>query len=192
MLQVLNAFGKRWRFIFTTKKTVVLTFGEKRRDREHNMCSRNWKRELSRIKECTTRKNLGKVWCVEKYNKCSHIVNNSIAKVWRSCGTIMKAAGRELGLNPLVSLKLWKVIALHIWCELWRLSGKEIKRLEKAPNLMVRIMQGLLPGSSGYACRGMLGMGDILSEIDKRKQFCWKCKYIQTGHQSIKLCSTDV
>ena len=90
MLQVLNAFGKRWRLIFSTKKTVVLIFGKKPCDREHNtgMCSRNWKRGLTRIKECTTRENLGKVWCVEKYNKCSHIVNNSIAKVCRSCGTI--------------------------------------------------------------------------------------------------------
>ena len=55
-------------------------------------------------------------------------MDNSIAKVWRSCGTIMKAGGRELGLNPLVSLKLWKVIALPSMlygCELWRLSGKE-------------------------------------------------------------------
>ena len=90
----------------------------------------------------------------------------------------MKAGGRELGLNPLVSLKLWKVIALPsvlYGCELWRLSGKETKRLEKAPNLMVCIMQKLLPGSSGYACRGMLGMWDFLSEIDKRKQFFWEC-----------------
>ena len=174
MLQVLNAFGKRWRLMFSTKKTVVLTFGEKPRDREHNMCRRNWKMGLIRIKECTTWENLGKVWCVEKSNKCSHIVDNSIAKVWRSCGTIMKAGGRELGLNPLVSLKLWKVIALPSMlygCELWRLSGKEIKRLEKTHNMMVRIMQGLMPGSSGYACRGMLGMWDILSEIDKRKLF---------------------
>ena len=54
MLQVLNAFGKRWRLMFSTKKTVVLTFGEKPRDREHNMCSRNWKMGLIRIKECTT------------------------------------------------------------------------------------------------------------------------------------------
>ena len=138
------------------------------------MCSRNWKMGLIRIKECTTWENLGKVWCVEKSNKCSHIVDNSIAKVWRSCGTIMKAGGRELGLNPLVSLKLWKVIALPSMlygCKLWRLSGKEIKRLEKAQNMIIRIMQGLMPGSSGSACRGMLGMWDILSEIDKRKLF---------------------
>ena len=66
MLKVLNAFGKRWRLIFSTKKTVVLTFGDKPRDREYNMCSRNWKMGLTRIKECTTWENLEKVWCVEK------------------------------------------------------------------------------------------------------------------------------
>ena len=49
-------------------------------------------------------------------------VDNNIEKVWRSCGTIMKAGGRELRLNPLVSLILWKVIALRSMlygCKLW-------------------------------------------------------------------------
>ena len=133
-------------------------------------------------------------------------MDNSIAKVWRSCGAIMKAGGRELGLNPLVSLKLWKVIALPSMlygCELWRLSGKGIKRLEKAQNMMLRIMQGLMPGSSGSACREMLGIWDNLSEIDKRKLFFLRMlinssgtpvykvmlKLCKAGHQSIKLCS---
>ena len=92
-LEVLNALDKRWHLIFSTKKTVVLTFDEKPRDREHNMCSKNWKMGLTHIKECTTWENLGKVWCAEKFNKCSHIVDNSIAKVWRSCGTIIMKAG---------------------------------------------------------------------------------------------------
>ncbi len=174
MLQVLDNFGKRWRLIFSIKKTVVLTFGEKPREHARNISKRNWRMGLTCLKECKTWENLGKVWCVEKTNQCSHVVDNSIAKVWRSCGTIMKAGGRQLGLNPLVSLKLWKIIALPSMlygCELWRLSVKEINRLEKAQNMMVRIMQGLLPGSSGSACRGMLGVWNIRSEIDKRKLF---------------------
>ena len=126
------------------------------------------------LRECTTWESLGKVWCTEQSNKCTHIVDKCVAKVWRSCGTIMKTGGRHLGLNPIVSLKLWKSIALPSMlygCELWRISGKELKRLEKAQNMMVRIIQGLLPGTSGSAGRGMLGMWTIQCEIDKRKLF---------------------
>ena len=109
-----------------------------------------------------------------KSNKCSHIVDNSITKVWRSCGAIMKAGGRELGFNPLASLKLWKVIALPSMlygCKLWRLSVKKIKRLGIAQNMMVRIMQELMPGLAGSACKGTLGMWDILPENDKKSYF---------------------
>ena len=65
---------------------------------------------------------------------------------------------------------------------------KKIKRVEIAQNMMVRIIQELMPGSAGSACRGMLGVWDILSEIDKRKLFFLG---MSRGHQSIKLCSTD-
>jgi hypothetical protein len=35
--------------------------------------------------------------------------------------------------------------------------------------IMLRIMQGLLPGTSGSAARGLLGILSIEAEIDKRK-----------------------
>jgi hypothetical protein len=96
----------------------------------------------------------GKAWrkCGVLKNPKSACILLTRAKLWSSCGTIMKLGGKSFGLNPLVSLKLWKSITLPSMlygCELWRISKKEIKRLEKAQNMLVRIMQGLLPGCSG-------------------------------------------
>ena len=46
-----------------------------------------------------------------------------------------------------------------------------IKQMEKVQNQIIRIIQGFLPGTSGTACRGLLGIWDISTEIDKRKLY---------------------
>lgn len=43
--------------------------------------------------------------------------------------------------------------------------------MQKVQNTMERIVQRLLPGVSGLAGRGILGMWDIRTEIDKWKLF---------------------
>jgi hypothetical protein len=55
--------------------------------------------------------------------------------------------------------------------ELWQLNCKDIVELEKVQNTTVRIIQGLLPGISGSAARGLLGSPPIEAEVDKRKLY---------------------
>jgi hypothetical protein len=50
MLQVLDKFAKRWHLIFSMKKTVVLTFGEKPCEHGRKMSKRNWKMGLTLLK----------------------------------------------------------------------------------------------------------------------------------------------
>ena len=45
------------------------------------------------------------------------------------------------------------------------------KQLEKVQNQIIKTIQGFLPGTSGTACRGLLGIWDIKAEIDKRKLY---------------------
>lgn len=49
---------------------------------------------------------------------------------------------------------------LHV-CELWQLNQQDIVEIEKVQKIMVRIIQGLLPGTSGFTARGLLGVFSI-------------------------------
>ena len=55
--------------------------------------------------------------------------------------------------------------------ELWRLKTPHIIELEKIQNITVQIFQGLLPGTSGSAACGLLGLYSVETEIDKRKLY---------------------
>jgi hypothetical protein len=87
---------------------------------------------------------------------------------------LMAAGTREGGLNPMVSSSLWRKIGIPKFLygsELWQLKMKDYIVLEKVQNIMVRIMQGLLPGTSGSAARGLLGLLSIEAVIDKQKLY---------------------
>ena len=77
-------------------------------------------------------------------------------------------------VNPKLAAHLWKTVALpHILygCELWYLKNQHIKGLERVLNVFCRVTQGLIPGSSGSAARGLLGLHSIKAEIGKRKLY---------------------
>ncbi len=85
---------------------------------------------------------------------------------------MMVAMGcRHGGLNPKVATKLWRSIALpHLLygCELWYLTMKQFSKLEKIQNIFCRIAQSLLPGISGSAARGLMGLGRIETDISRK------------------------
>ena len=80
-------------------------------------------------------------------------------------------------LNPVIAADLWKRIGIPkilYGCELWHLNRHAVSELEKVQNITVRIMQGFLPGTSGSASRGLLGLLSVEAETDKRKLPCRK------------------
>ena len=86
----------------------------------------------------------------------------------------MRMGARYGGLNPVIAADLWKRIGIPkmlYGCELWHLDRHVVSKLEKVQNITVRIMQGFLPGTSGSASRGLLGLLSIEAEIDKRKLY---------------------
>ena len=73
----------------------------------------------------------------------------------------MRMGARYGGLNPVTAAGLWRRIGIPrmiYGCELWQLNRHDILELEKVQNIMVRIMQGFLPGTSGSTSRGLLGL----------------------------------
>ena len=158
--------------VFSLKKTVVMVYGEKKDDHGINAGRRSWNLGLFQLEEKEIWENLGMVWCLE--GTCMHVIKQAAVKAWDSCHGIIRTGGRHLGINPLISLKLWRTIGMEkllYGCELWRLNGMLTKQLEKVQNQIIRIIQGFLPGTSGTACRGLLGIWNIKAEIDKQKLY---------------------
>ena len=62
-----------------------------------------------------------------------------------------------------------------------QLNRNDISELEKVQNIMVRIMQGFLPGTSGSVSGGLLGLLAIEAEIDKRKLYFLR-RFILMSH----------
>ena len=93
----------------------------------------------------------------------------------REAGMVIMGMGaRYGGLNPVIAADMWKRIGIPkmlYGCELWHLNRHAVSELEKVQNITVRIMQGFLPGTSGSASRGLLGLLSIEAGIDKRKLY---------------------
>ena len=59
ILEVLNTYGKKWRMVFSLKKTVVMVYGEKKDD--HRINARSWNLGIFQLEEKEIWENLGKV-----------------------------------------------------------------------------------------------------------------------------------
>ena len=169
LLQTSCEYSERWQFTFNITKTVISTFGEI----EHilNCGIRNWKLGSSDISEKDTWSNLGKIWDINKDS--STVISRAVGRGREVYFFLMSLGSRYGGLNPITASYLWKQIGIPKFLygsELWKLSGNIIE-LELVQNIVLRIMQGLLPGTSGSAARGLLEMLPIEVEIDKRKLY---------------------
>ena len=85
----------------------------------------------------------------------------------------MRMGARYGGLNPVIAVGLWRRIGIGrmvYGCEPWQLNRNDV-RVRKMQNIMVRVMQSFLPGTSGSASRGLLGLLTIEAEIDRRKLY---------------------
>ena len=56
-------------------------------------------------------------------------------------------------------------------CELWYLNKQHIRELEKVQNVFSRTVQSLLSGTSVSAVRGLLRLGSIETDINKKKLY---------------------
>jgi hypothetical protein len=172
MLQTWWEYSIKWQFTFNIKKTVVLTYGEKQEEHGTNCAIRKWKPGSLDISEKDARSNLGKIWDINKNSSVA--VLSAVGRGREVCFFLMSLGSRYGGLNPIIASYLWKRIGIPKFLygsELWKLSKDDLIELERVQNIMLRIMQGLLPGTSGSAARGLLGMLSIEAEIDRRKLY---------------------
>jgi hypothetical protein len=172
MLKTAWEYSQKWRFNFSVTKTVILIFGESQQEHEANNRSRSWKLGSQILSEKGAWSNLGKLWLANRDSK--EIVLKATSAGREACFMVMAVGTRYGGLNPTISSNLWRKIGIPKFLygsELWQLKMKDYIELEKVQNIMVRIMQGLLPATSGSAARGLLGLLSIEAEIEKRKLY---------------------
>ena len=172
MLQTSWEYGERWQFTFNITKTVLLTSCEKEEEHILNCGIRNWKLGSSDTSGKDTWSNLGEILDIDKDS--STVISSAVDKGREVCFFLMSLGSWYGELNPITASYLWKQISIPKFLygsELWELSKTDIIELERVQNIMLRIMQGLFPGTSGSAARGLLGMLPIKFEIDKRKLY---------------------
>ncbi|CAB4004395.1 Hypothetical predicted protein [Paramuricea clavata] len=172
MLKTAWEYSQKWRFNFSVTKTVILIFGESQQEHEANNRLRAWKLGSQILSEKGLWSNLGKLWLANRDSK--EIVSKATCAGREVCFMLMAVGTRYGGLNPMVSSYLWRKIGIPKFLygsELWQLKMNNYIELEKVQNIMVRIMQGLLPGTSGSAAQGLLGLLSVEAEIDKRKLY---------------------
>ena len=172
MLECAWEYSIKWRFIFNSTKTVILTFGETMWERSVNQNTRKWELGVTNILEKDSWCNLGKIWHI--FKDFSPLVTKAVSNGREASIILMRMGARYGGLNPVIAVGLWRRIGIPrmvYGCELWQLNRSDISELEKVQNIMVRVMQGFLPGTSGFASRGLLGLLTIEAEIDKRKLY---------------------
>lgn len=169
LLKCLNEYATKWQIVLNIKKTIILVFGEKIKK---TLPTRDWILGDVEVKESKIWKNLGKIWHVDPTSP--EPVQSAIRKGFEIVASLAKIGCRPGALNPKTSAQLWKSVALpHILygCELWYLNAQERRDLEKVLNVFCRVTQSLLPGSSGSAARGLIGLHSMKAEINKRKLY---------------------
>jgi hypothetical protein len=99
-------------------------------------------------------------------------IENAIKECYAAGVELASVGCRSGGINPATASKLWKRVVLPkmlYGSELWQLDRGKCLMLEKCQNIFVRVTEGLLPGTSGSAARGLLGLWSIEGEIEKTK-----------------------
>lgn len=172
MLKSLHDYSLLWRITFNQKKTVVMVFGERKADKHNLGNSRVWSLGNMKLSEKLVWKNLGKIWHVDR--KSVEPVEDAVKKGYMAGAELAGAGCRCQGVNPVIACRMWKRVVLPkmlYGCELWQFNKQNILQLEKCQNVFVRIIEGLLPGTSASAARGLLGLWSVEGEIEKRKLY---------------------
>ena len=90
----------------------------------------------------------------------------------------------QISLNPLTSLKLYKSVILPTFlygCEVWNnMSTSTLKSIEVFHHYCLKKIQFLPKTTRSAMCQTLLGVGSLLSEVDKRKiMFSIKLHFIR-------------
>lgn len=189
MLNICEAYSRKWRFIFSSLKPKIVTFSTNRRI--HNVS-----RPLYVYDKI-----------VEEVNDITHVgimlnsQGNSIERTLRACNklrsgtmSLVRSGVHPSLLNPLTACKFIKSIvypsALY-GCELWSLSKTEILMLERAQHFIVKSIQGFENKTRTDKCTGLLGWTSIEGYINIRKLlFLGRLCRLDTSSLSFKVFIT--
>ena len=134
---------------------------------EHSVKRRTWKLGSRFLWEKDTWSSLGKTWHVDK--ESSIFLSNAAASARETYFALTSIGARFGGINPSISTDLWKLVGipkLLYGSEIWQLNNYQFTLLEKVQDIIIRIMQGLLPEISGSTALGLLDLVSIEVEID--------------------------
>ena len=178
LLNTCYSYSCKWRFNFNAKKSVVIMF-EYTRTHVHNrhLDRYQWYIGIETIPVVDSCKHLGITLDRRLTNACRvHEACSRARKSYFSLKSNMPGT-----VNPLTATSLYRKVilpSLLYGCELWNeLSVTDTKKLSQLQHFLVKDMHGFETRTRSDMCESMLGLLEIVREIDKRKLlfFCKLC-----------------
>ena len=167
MLDIVNVYSCRWRYIINPLKSNIIVFG----DRSRNKLYPNFYLGQDKINIVNSVKHVG-IYLSDNFTHNDKI-NNAVTKAKASFYSLMSLGLNLDYVNPILSASLVHRICvptLLYGSELWfNLSNQNIDQLEIFYRFCAKVVQGFDKLTRTDMCLSMLGWYSIQAEIDKRK-----------------------
>ena len=167
IIDIMYIYSKQYRFEFNCMKSNVIVFSKS----NINMRKLNIKLGSQTIPQTSFVKHLG--FRQEASRRSLDRTIEACKKARNSFYALSEVGVRPLGLNPLISIDLYKKVViptLTYGCELWNdLRIQDLMELGKLQHHIVKKIQGFNNYVRSDICESMVGIYRLTAEIDRRK-----------------------
>ena len=163
MINKMEEYSNKWRFIFNPSKTFIVTFGESTQAFQRNKDTRTWYLYNRPMEEKQYCEHVGILLSgnFSGHKRTQEMVNKGKEII----ASLMSVGVRPGGLNPICAAEIWKSVGLpkvlyacHLW---WNLSQTDMNDLERVKRLAAKRAQGLCATTKSEAALGSLGLWTV-------------------------------
>ena len=167
MLNIVNTYSCKWRYIINPLKSNIIVFGDRSRVKTYP----EFVLGQDKINVVHNVKHVG-IYLTDNFTH-NEKINHGITKAKSSFFSILPLGLNTDHINPILSASLVHKICiptLLYGSELWfNLSNQNIEQMEIFHRFCAKIIQGFDKSTRTDMCLSMLGWLPVQSEIDKRK-----------------------
>ncbi len=171
MVDICHGYSLRWRYKINSLKTKWMVFGESATECRILRPLRQLRLGDQTIDEKSENKHVGIL-----LNACFDSTQRTDNACQKMRGSFMGLAGagvRPKGLNPLTSIKLFKLIVLPTalyGCELWcGLPDRQLLKLDRTQRFCLKVAQDLGIRTRTDMCHSLVAMPRLGSFVDRAK-----------------------
>ena len=160
VLDLVDQYGKKWRFKFNAKKSAILVYGENKKSNLSNAKFRTFKLGNDKVPEKQTYDHVG--FKARIYSDDDSRVNEKITKARRALNACAGVGIRKNGLTMITcNIIYWSIVIpiLTFGSEIWCVSETDYENLMSFQTYAGKRVQRFPPRSPN--CSGFFGLGWI-------------------------------